>query len=418
MKNIYQTRRENFMNSDSCPFLTILYSGKAPIRSADESYYFSVDRNFYYMTGIDLEDVVLVMVHESDTKIYSNLYLNLRDEQTAKWIGGSPSPDELTNISGIEHIYSINLWKSHMHRYLSSQTFRPSIGLNLWRCRPDDEPTSAYRLSSWIRSMYPETDIQNIFPYLAKARLIKSEDELEKMKIAQDTTKNALEELYSYARPEMNECEIEGIFDFALRKQGVKETAFPSIVAGGIRATTLHYSENNHFVHDNELVLLDLGSTHQHYCADISRTFPINGKFTERQKQLYNIVLEAQQRVIEAAVPGITLLELNDIVIEYYKTALKEIGLLENGKSVKDYYYHGVSHPLGLDTHDISLPELETLVPGMVITVEPGLYVEEEGIGIRIEDDILITTDSAINLSSNIIKKAEDIELLMSKCHN
>ena len=242
MKNIYQTRRENFMNSDSCPFLTILYSGKAPIRSADESYYFSVDRNFYYMTGIDLEDVVLVMVHESDSKIYSSLYLNLRDEQTAKWIGGSPSPDELTNISGIEHIYSINLWKSHMHRYLSSQTSRPSIGLNLWRCRPDDEPTIAHRLSSWIRSMYPETDIQNIFPYLAKARLIKSEDELEKMKIAQDTTKNALEELYSYVRPEMNECEIEGIFDFALRKQGVKETAFPSIVSGCIRATTIHYS--------------------------------------------------------------------------------------------------------------------------------------------------------------------------------
>ena len=415
MKAIYQTRREDFMHSDSCPYLTILYSGKAPVRSADETYRFSVERNFYYMTGIDLENAVLVMIRESDTKVYSNLYLNLRDEETAKWIGGSPSSEELKRFSGIEHIYPINLWKSHIHRYLCSHSFRPSVGLNLWRCRFDDEPTQAHQLSSWIRTMYPEAKIQNIFPSLAKARLIKSDDELEKMKIAQDTTKNALEELYAYVRPEMNECEIEGIFDFSLRKQGVKETAFPSIVAGGMRATTLHYSENNHLVHDNELVLLDLGSTHQHYCADISRTFPINGKFTERQKQLYNIVLEAQNRVIEAAVPGITLLELNDIVIEYYQTALKEIGLLENGKSVKDYYYHGVSHPLGLDTHDISLPELEKLVPGMVITVEPGLYVTEEGIGIRIEDDILITTDSAVNLSSNIAKKPEDIELLMSK---
>lgn len=415
MANIYQNRREQFLHTDNSPFLTILYSGKAPVRSADETYHFSVDRNFYYLTGMDLENAVLVMIRENNSKVYSNLYVDIRDIETAKWIGSSPSVDSIKEISDIENIYPLNLWEPHIHRFLSSRINRPSLGLNLWRCRPNDPPTTSHQISAWICSTYPEVDIVNIFPSLAKARLIKSKDELVNMAFAQNTTQKALEELYAYVSPEMNECEIEGIFDFSLRKQGVKETAFPSIIAGGTRATTLHYAENDHIVHDNELVLLDLGSTHQHYCADISRTFPINGKFTERQKQLYNIVLEAQNRVISAAIPGITLRELNDIVIEYYQTALKNIGLLDNGKSVKDYYYHGVSHPLGLDTHDISLPELETLVPGMVITVEPGLYIAEEGIGIRIEDDILITNDSPINLSSNIAKKPEDIEFLMSR---
>lgn len=415
MENIYQNRREQLLHSDNCPFLTILYSGKAPVRSADEKYHFSVDRNFYYLTGMDLENAVLVMIRENNSKMYSNLYLDIRDTETAKWIGSSPSIDNINECCGIENIYPLNLWESHIHRFLSSCANRPSIGLNLWRCRSNDSPTVSHQISVWIRSMYPEVDIINIFPSLAKARLVKSKEELINMAFAQNTTQKALEELYAYVSPGMNECEIEGIFNFSLRKQGVKETAFPSIVAGGSRATTLHYAENNHIVHDSELVLLDLGSTHQHYCADISRTFPINGKFTERQKQLYNIVLEAQTHVISAAVPGTTLRELNDIVIEYYQTALKNIGLLDNGKTVTDYYYHGVSHPLGLDTHDISLPELETLVPGMVITVEPGLYIAEEGIGIRIEDNILITNDFPINLSSNIAKKPEDIEFLMSK---
>lgn len=415
MENIYQNRREQLLHSDNCPFLTILYSGKAPVRSADEKYHFSVDRNFYYLTGMDLENAVLVMIRENNSKMYSNLYLDIRDTETAKWIGSSPSIDNIKECCGIENIYPLNLWESHIHRFLSSCATRPSIGLNLWRCRSNDSPTVSHQISVWIRSMYPEVDIVNIFPSLAKARLVKSKEELINMAFAQNTTQKALEELYAYVSPGMNECEIEGIFNFSLRKQGVKETAFPSIVAGGSRATTLHYAENSHIVHDNELVLLDLGSTHQHYCADISRTFPINGKFTERQKQLYNIVLEAQNLVISSAVPGTTLRELNDIVIEYYQTALKNIGLLDNGKTVTDYYYHGVSHPLGLDTHDISLPELETLVPGMVITVEPGLYIAEEGIGIRIEDNILITNDFPINLSSNIAKKPEDIEFLMSK---
>ena len=161
-----------------------------------------------------------------------------------------------------------------------------------------------------------------------------------------------------------------------------------------------------------EMVLIDLGSAHNHYCADISRTFPVNGKFTDRQKQVYNTVLAAQQLVIDTAKPGMTLQELNQLVIDFYESKLPELDLRG---TVRDYYYHGVSHQLGLDTHDICTERERTLKPGMVITVEPGLYIEEEGIGVRIENDILITEDGCIDLSIAIPRTVEEIEALMAK---
>ena len=163
------------------------------------------------------------------------------------------------------------------------------------------------------------------------------------------------------------------------------------------------------------MVLVDLGSAQEHYCADISRTFPINGKFTERQKEVYNVVLAVQQLVIDNARPGMTYTDLNDMVIKFYEQELPKIGLLKDGKTVRDYYYHGVSHSLGMDCHDVTTPATKTLKPGMVITVEPGLYIAEEGIGVRIEDDIIITEEKAINLSQDILKTVEDIEALMAK---
>jgi Xaa-Pro aminopeptidase len=167
-------------------------------------------------------------------------------------------------------------------------------------------------------------------------------------------------------------------------------------------------------VEDGQLVLIDLGSAHKHYCADISRTFPVGGKFSDRQKQLYNTVLEAQNIVIANAKPGLTTRDLNQMVIDFYETKLDELGLRVEGRGVRDYYYHGVSHSLGLDTHDICTERERTLQPGMVITVEPGLYIEAEGIGIRIENDVLITEDGCIDLSADIPRTVADIEKIMA----
>jgi Xaa-Pro aminopeptidase len=225
----------------------------------------------------------------------------------------------------------------------------------------------------------------------------------------------AIEAMMQHAYPGINESELEGAFDFALLKQGVREHAFTSIVAGAGRATTLHYEENDQTVEDGQLVLIDLGSAEKHYCADISRTFPINGKFSPRQKEIYNTVLEAQRLVIAAAKPGLTTRDLNQMVVDFYETKLDELGLRVEGKGVRDYYYHGVSHSLGLDTHDICTERERTLKPGMVITVEPGMYIEAEGIGVRIENDVLITEDGCIDLSADIPVTTEQIEAIMAK---
>jgi Xaa-Pro aminopeptidase len=235
------------------------------------------------------------------------------------------------------------------------------------------------------------------------------------MRRAQQTTCNAIIAMLKHAEPEMNESELEGAFDFSLKKQGVRNHAFTSIVAGGGRATTLHYDNNDQIVHDGEMVLIDLGAADGNYCADISRTFPINGKFTDRQKEIYNTVLAAQQLVMDNAKPGVTTGELNQMVIDYYESRLDDLDLRKDGKGVRDYYYHGVSHSLGLDTHDISTGRNMVLAPGMVITVEPGLYIEEEGIGVRIENDVLITEDGIIDLSREIPKTVEEIEAIMAK---
>ena len=168
-------------------------------------------------------------------------------------------------------------------------------------------------------------------------------------------------------------------------------------------------------VEDGQLVLIDLGSAEKHYCADISRTFPINGKFSPRQKEIYNAVLEAQRLVIAAAKPGLTTRDLNQMVVDFYETKLDELGLRVDGKGVRDYYYHGVSHSLGLDTHDICTERERTLQPGMVITVEPGMYIEAEGIGVRIENDVLITEDGCIDLSADIPVTVEQIEAILAK---
>ena len=222
------------------------------------------------------------------------------------------------------------------------------------------------------------------------------------MRQAQEDTRIAIEAMLTHSYPGINESELEGAFDFALMKRNVRQHAFPSIVAGGARATTLHYEENNQIVNDGELVLIDLGSACGNYCADISRTFPVNGKFTDRQKELYNTVLNAQKIVISHCKPGVTLSELNQMVVDYYESRLDDLGLRKDGKSVRDYYYHSVSHQLGLDTHDICTERERTLKPGMVITVEPGLYIEDEGIGIRIENDVLVTEDGCEDLSVNL----------------
>lgn len=413
----YKVRREKLMEGKQGPCMVCIFSGNAPMKSMDEAYPFAVDRNFYYLTGIEKENMILVLRKTYSGDVVESLYIEPYDEWLAKWVGPRMKADEAKAISGVQSIRDLGAFEDDLNSFISVNRGlgKYCVYLDLWRYRKDQADTQAHKLAATLQQRYPAVDIEDINGDMSALRTVKTEEEIALMRKAQESTRIAIEAMMKHAYPGVNESELEGAFDFALMKQGVREHAFKSIVAGGERATTLHYSENNCIVEDGQLVLIDLGSAEKNYCADISRTFPVNGKFTERQKEIYNAVLEAQRIVIENAKPGTTTRELNQLVIDYYESRLDDLGLRKEGKTVRDYYYHGVSHHLGLDTHDICTERERILKPGMVITVEPGLYIADEGIGVRIENDVLITENGCIDLSADILKSVEDIEELMKK---
>lgn len=411
-------RRQKLLCDKEGPCAAFVFSGRAPMRSEDEAYPFSVDRSFYYLTGIDRENMILVVTKNCAGRVSEQLYIEPFDEIKAKWVGPRMRAEEAREISGIQDIRYLEDFNAGFNSFVNSNRGKgkTTVLLDLWKYQAEQNPSEAHRFAERVQKNYPAVQIDELYGILADMRIIKSENEMQEMYKAQETTRKAIEAMMQYAHPGVNESALEGAFDFELYKQGVREHAFPTIVAGGPRATILHYSKNTQQVNDNELVLIDLGSTHNHYCADISRTFPVNGKFTERQKEVYNVVLAAQQLVIDNAKPGVSMDYLDQLVIDFYEQELPKIGLLKDGKTVRDYYYHHVSHSLGLDCHDVESPMVfDSLRPGMVITDEPGLYIAEEGIGVRIEDDLLITEDGAVDISANILKTVEDIEKFMAK---
>ena len=411
--NHYSNRRNKLINllPDKC--MLILFSGKAPYRSNDEVYPFCVDRNFYYLTGLEAENMILVL-SKTDNQVNESIYIEPYDEYLAKWVGGRMLAEEVEKISEIKNVSELDSFDSVMSSVFNRNRKNSDFTLyfDFYRYEIDQSDTKAMEYVNKIKDKYPYLIFKDIYPYISKMRLYKDEYEISFIKKAINITEFGIDNMMKLSAPGINEMAMEGVFEFALKQSLCNQTAFKTIAASGKRATILHYSDNNHVMHDNELFLCDLGATFNNYSADISRTFPVNGKFTDRQKQLYQLVLNANKLVENNARPGITIKELNQMVIDYYKEELPKIGL---DKSVDNYYYHSCSHHLGLDTHDIGGGMNDPLEAGNVITNEPGLYVEEEAIGIRIEDDLLITENGVEVLSKNIIKEIEDIERYMNE---
>jgi Xaa-Pro aminopeptidase len=264
-----------------------------------------------------------------------------------------------------------------------------------------------------VQKNYPAMKIMNAHKFMCELRMIKADFEIEEMKKAVNLTKMGLEAVMNNLKAGEIEYTAEAEFLYTIRKNGADTNAFDTIAASGGNAVILHYVENDNIMEDGNLILMDLGAQYKQYASDITRTYPINGKFSDRQKTIYNIVLKANEEVIKMMKPGVPFADLNKKSTEVLTEGLLEIGLIKEAKEISKYYYHGVSHFLGLDVHDIGFRDA-VLEPGMVFTVEPGLYIAEENIGIRIEDDILITQDGYVNLSKDIIKSVEDIEAFMA----
>lgn len=404
--------REKLITKMEDHSILVLFAGEAPIKSADELYRFTPNKNFYYLTGINREKIILMIVKRGD-KVDQSLFVEKPDPVLEKWVGKKLDAQEARTASGIHDVCFLDEFKSRLARILSGGDM-DALYLDLEARDWEGSLSREQRFAGEMVQRYPYLRMKNIYPSITRLRMIKSEEEVELIRQAIALTDKGLRSMMENACPGMKEYQLEAYFDFTLKTEGVKETAFNTIAASGANGTVLHYDKNDSEMGEKDLILFDLGAKYQEYNADISRTFPVSGKFTERQKEIYNIVLKAQAETIAAVRPGAPFKILNEITKQALARECKAIGLIKEDWELSKYYYHGVSHYLGLDTHDVGVYDID-LEPGMVLTMEPGLYIEEEGIGIRIEDDILVTENGCENLSAQIIKTVEEIEAFMKK---
>ena len=407
---MFDLNRKNLIKKMKENSLLILFSGDAPFRSADQQYKFTPNRNFYYLTGIDDKKVILTIL-KTDDEVIENIYVQREDELMAKWVGRSISKNEAKDISNVKTIKYIDEFEDTISSYIDRRGVK-NIYFDLERQSIEISSTKAQDMANIIKNKYPYIKIKNIYPQIVSLRMYKNDDEINTIKKAISITKEGIISMAKNIKPNMKEYEVESYFDFEIKRLGASAHAFNTICAAGKNATVLHYEDNNQECKDGDLILFDLGAEYNYYCSDISRTIPINGKFTERQKQIYSIVLKAMKEVEKKAKPGITLRDLNEVAKNVLAKGCIEIGLIDDEADISKYYFHSIGHPLGLDTHDVWINSSK-LEKGVVITNEPGLYIEEEGIGIRLEDDLLITDFGCVNLSKDIPVEIEDIEHLM-----
>ncbi|MFU8792942.1 MAG: aminopeptidase P family protein [Acholeplasmataceae bacterium] len=408
-------RIETYLESVSEKSISIFYSGGLAKKSNDQSYPFHVNRSFYYFSQINQADSILVII-KGETLTKSYVFIEKRSAERILWDGDTLSFDHALSLSGVDEIKDRTTFDDFISTILSAN--RTNVFGELDTLYLDFEAKPMGALSDWVShyaenvlKQYPFLSIKNNHLLLATLRMKKDEHEFQLIQSAVDISVKAFHHIMKKAKDVNTEYELEAEYNYILNKHRVKPS-FDTIVASGGNATVLHYVNNNDHIGDDQLILVDAGVEYEQYCSDITRTFPKSGTFTPRQKEIYELVLKANEETIKWVKPGITLKEFNDFGKKILTEGLKSMGLIKEDDEIIKYYYHSLGHSLGLDVHDIA-NYAKPIVAGHMLTVEPGLYIKEEGIGIRIEDNILITHDGCINLSKDIIKSVKDIENLM-----
>ncbi len=420
MKNDeFKQRRQVLIDQLEENSFALLASGEAMHKTLDEFHKYVPNRHFYYLTGLMRENFFLFLAKSQD-KYLEYIFIEEASDYANKWLGRRLTKVEVSEYSGIDeaNIFYIEQFRDFIANKVLTDSraaiLSPtptSLYLDLFRYKKMRKPMSFTYFQEIVEN-YPELNIKDLNNLISNQRRIKSKSEVDSIRKAIGYTRVGIESILKNAGPGVNERHLEALFEYAVKMEGSIGVAFDTIVASGKNGTILHYRENDQEIKDGDLVLLDLGAASSLYSADISRTFPANGKFTDRQKQFYQMVLDVNKATIAKVKPGIYVKELNEFAKDMLAEGMVKLGMIENKSEIDKYYYHGVSHYLGLDVHDTGTYS-EPLTPGTVITVEPGIYVEEENIGIRIEDDVLVTKNGHENLSKDIIKEIAEIEEYM-----
>ena len=417
--SVFEARRDKLRQMTEGGVVVLFgFTGREP-QFEQPAARFWQEENFYYLTGWSEPGAAMLLAPENEATRAAGLkkemlFLPPRDRRRERWDGPRTGPDDtaVAEKSGFQAVLPFSELSSQLEKYLKIfpvvYTLFPPAG-------PAGEFSPAARWLAWLQKIAPGAEYRNLTSAIGNMRQVKSPGEEALLRKAIEASMAAHMAAMKAVRPGVWEYEIAALMEYTFKKAGCERPAYEPIVGSGFNATVLHYSEDSRQMRDGDLVVLDVAGSYSGYSADITRTLPVNGKFTARQREIYEIVLGAQNAVLAAVKPGMTLGRTGDhslykIAYDYINSHGKDV----HGDSLGKYFIHGLGHHIGLDVHDAGEPN-RPLEPGMMITIEPGIYIPEENLGVRIEDDVLVTKEGAVLLTARLPRKPDEIEKLMSE---
>ncbi len=420
---LFTKNRERFTKAMQPNSIAVFVSNDEWPMNGDALHAYKQNSDLFWLTGVMQEDSMVILFPDNpDPKFREVLVLVRPNELKEKWDGKRLRANEAREISGIQTI----IWLDTIEALLQTWVH---LADNIYLSSNENDRKASpirsrdYRFIDEMKAKYPLHSFQRAAKIMRELRAIKTADEVELMQKAMDISDVTFRRLLGFIKPGVMENEIEAEIYHSFLSQGSTGPAYGSIIASGDRARTLHYVSNNQECKDGELILMDFGAEYGGYCADLTRTVPVNGKFTRRQKTVYNACLNIHNYCKSILKPGITIVDYTNKVGEEATQQFLKIGLLKKtdvknedpeNRAYRKYLYHGISHHLGIDVHDLGT-KTEPVKAGMVFTIEPGIYIEEEQMGVRIENNFWITRNGNKDLMQNIPITVEEIEALMKK---
>lgn len=408
----YKGNRDAFMEKLEPGSLALFFSGSPVRKTADEDYGYFANRNFVYLTGMEQKDTVLMM--EKDASGYrETLFIlppNLIEE---RWTGSRMKPEEIEAVSMISSFAYKETFEEELKKVLTSGRIQ-KVYLDIDRMEGQVVVSAADSMEAFLKQEYPSMPIENSLPIMKMLRLIKKPCEIRAMEKAQEITKAGILAMMTHSKPGMYEYQYKAEYDYALAQHGVLEAGFPSIISAGKNNFCIHYYGYRGQAMGGDIVLNDVGVRWDNELTDVSRGWPCNGKYSSRQKLLFECQYKTSEHMFSMLKPGIPMKEVDAEIRRYCFEQLKEAGVCKSFDDIGTYMWHGGAHHVGFDTHDVVSARDAIIQPGMVFCVDIGIYHEEWGIGFRLEDNCLITEDGCRNLSKDIPRTVEDIEAVMN----
>lgn len=412
-RTFHEGNRKRFYSYMKNGSLAVFFSGKEIRKSNDEMYPFFTNRNFLYLTGLKQKDLILLAGKDTEGAVWEKIYLLPPDFMVERWTGSRIKADEAAELSGIKEAAYVESFEEDFHGLITSGNYG-AVYLDSFKYEITDNDTAVHAFQKLLQAAYPYIQIENANILLRTLRTIKQPCEIEGMRTAEKITCEGITAMMKASRPGMYEYQYKAEFDYVLGQYSPDGAGFPSIISAGKNNFCIHYYTYRGQAHDGDMILNDVGASYDGMINDVSRGFPCNGRFTEKQRLLYECALRTSDHMFEIIKPGMKMADVDATARRYNFEQLKEAGVCKNYEDIGTYMWHGGAHHVGYDCHDmIKRPEI--IAPNMVFCVDIGIYHEEWGIGFRIEDNCLVTEDGCENLSVITPRTIDEIEDTMQK---